>query len=699
MSNHTHSHEGGCCTCTSCDTHSHSHSDDHSNTSGTSSHEGHSHSHDHNHDHEDDDPQHSCCCSHSHEHTHEHGDSCGDDGCGCGHSHEHGAFELKEKLLLAASIGIFVIAMLFDVSDIVKLALMLTSTLLAGYPIFKDGVKSIFKLSFDETALMTIAVIAAFFIGEYFEAVIVTLFFRVGNLLENIAVAKSRRDIENLTKIREDNTNVISDDGSITVMPSKNIAIGTKIAVKPGEKMPIDAVILEGSSSMDTSALTGESLARNVGVGDTLLSGMINIDGMLVCQTINSFDDSAASKIIELVQSSMAKKGKTENFISRFAKVYTPFIIVSAAALAFLPPLLGFGELSIWIPRSLVFLLASCPCALVISIPLSFFAGIGANSKIGVLVKGSKYIEIISKADTIVFDKTGTLTTGKLSVSAVESCSELSSDEILRLSAIAESYSNHPMAAAVVSHYNATPDLSEVEDFSEITGKGVSLTLGDKKILCGSHRLMNDHEISVDNLPHANIYLSINAIVAGYIILSDTPRVDAKDTLSKLKALGVKKTVMLTGDNQNTAEKIKNLCGVDEIHAELLPADKVAHLEQIKATGGTTLFVGDGINDAPVLAMADAGIAMGLGTDAAIEASDVVLISDNLSSLPKAIAISKRTMAIAKFNIIFALSVKAIVLAMGAFGYATMWMAIVADVGVSVLSVMNATRILTSKNQ
>lgn len=687
MSNHTHSHEGGCCSCTGCAT-TENHNSEKESCCSSHTNEGHYH--------DDEDPSHSCSCSHAHEHDQEHGHSHGDD-CGCGHTHEHGTFKLKEQLLLGASIGIFIIAVLFDVSDIVKLALMLASTLFAGYPIFKDGVKSIFKLSFDETALMTIAVIAAFFIGEYFEAVIVTLFFRVGNLLENYAVAKSRRDIESLTKIREENTNVIGNDGSITVMPSKTIAVGTKIAVKPGEKLPIDAIVLEGTSSVDTSALTGESLARNIMVGDTLLSGMINLDGMLVCETINTFDDSAASKIIELVQSSMAKKGKTENFISRFAKIYTPFIIVSAAALAFLPPLFGFGTLETWVPRTLVFLLASCPCALVISIPLSFFAGIGASSKIGVLVKGSKYIEIISKADTIVFDKTGTLTTGKLSVSAVESVSNLTKDEILRLSAIAESYSNHPMATAVVSHYNAIPDLSAVSDFSEITGKGVSLTLSGDKIICGSHRLMFDHGIDVNNVPKANIYLSINGILKGYIVLSDTPRVDAKEALSALKSLGIKKTIMLTGDNHAAAQKIQAECGVDEFFAELLPIDKVSHLEKIKATSSTTLFVGDGINDAPVLAMADAGIAMGFGTDAAIEASDVVLLSDNLGSLPKAIAISKRTMSIAKFNIVFALTVKAVVLSMGALGLASMWMAIVADVGVSVLSVMNATRILTSK--
>lgn len=643
-----------------------------------------------------------CWLEHHHDHDHAHGTSCNacsDDGCGCGHNHEHGAFEAKEKVLLGAGIGIFLVSLIIPMAQPMQLIAMLCATLIAGYPVFKDGVKSIFKLSFDETALMTIAVIAAFFIGDYSEAVIVTLFFRVGNLLENIAVTKSRRDIENLTKIREDNTSVLEEDGSITVTPSKDVAVGTKIAIKPGEKVPIDGVIVKGNSSMDTSALTGESLSRAVSKGDTLLSGMINLEGMLICETTNTFDDSAASKIIELVRDSVAKKGKTENFISRFAKVYTPLVMLAAAILAFVPPLLGFGDFQQWIGRSLVFLVASCPCALVISIPLSFFAGIGASSKVGVLVKGSKYIEIISKADCIVFDKTGTLTTGKLSVTTVKSCSNsYSTDDVLRLAATAERYSTHPMAEAVTTHYGEV-DLSEVSEFSEIAGKGVSLNVGEDVVLCGSHRLMDDFEVDISMLPSANIYLSVNGTAVGYLVLSDTPRSDAKDTITKLKQLGIKRTVMLTGDNHSTAEKVKELCGVDQVFAELLPGDKVSHMEEIKEQAEVTLFVGDGINDAPVLAMADAGIAMGLGTDAAIEAADVVLLSDNLSSLPKAIAISRRTMSIAKFNIVFALAVKAVVLVLGAVGMAAMWMAIVADVGVSVLSVLNATRILKSQEQ
>ena len=688
--------------------------------------DGHDH---HHHHHEDDDSitgHVKCSCGCEDGHDHHHHDHSHDDSitghvkcsCGCedGHDHSHPAaapakksspaakkefhfmdlyYDHPERMVAAAAV-IYLAATFLPVPQVAKLVMMLLATLTAAFPLLWGGVKKICRLKFDETSLLTIAVIAAFLIGEYSEAVMVTILFRVGNLIEDSAIARSKRDIEALTKIRPNTANLVRPDGSVVTIAAKSVKIGSTIVVKPGEKVPVDCVILDGSSAMDTSALTGESLARNVEKGDSLLSGMVNVDGMLTCKTTASFHDSAASRIIQMVKESTAKKGKTENFISRFAKVYTPFIIFAAAALAFLPPLFGLGDLSMWVSRSLVFLVASCPCALVISIPLSFFAGIGANSKIGVLVKGSKYIETLSKANCVVFDKTGTLTSGKLSVTSVVSCSDMSEEEVAELAAIAESYSNHPMAQAVVANH-PNVDLSGVSDYSEITGKGVSLKRNGLDVLCGSHRLMEDNGVDISGQPEANIYLAVSGKLVGYITLFDNPREDSKETIQNLKKLGVSNTVMLTGDSAYAAGKVQEMVGIDKVYAELLPEDKVSHLEKIKNENGVTLFVGDGINDAPVLAMADVGVAMGFGTDAAIEAADVVLLSDKPSSLPRCIEICRRNMSIAKFNIVFALGVKAVVLALGALGMAQMWMAVVADVGVSVCAVLNATRIMRVK--
>ena len=730
---HHHHHEhkhGESCSCG----HDHSHEDEDDSLTG------HIHctcgcedGHDHHHPHEDDDSitghvKCSCGCEDGHDHHHHHhshDDSItGHVKCSCGcedghehtHEHSHSAVATAEKpalttkkefhymdlyydypeRMVAAAAVIYLAVTFLPLPQVAKLPLMVLATLTAALPLLWGGVKKICRLKFDETSLLTIAVIAAFLIGEYSEAVMVTILFRVGNLIEDSAIARSKRDIEALTKIRPNTANLVRPDGSVVAVAAKSVKIGSTIVVKPGEKVPVDCVILEGGSAMDTSALTGESLTRNVEKGDTLLSGMVNVDGMLTCKTTASFHDSAASRIIQMVKDSTAKKGKTENFISRFAKVYTPFIIFAAAALAFLPPLLGMGELSMWVGRSLVFLVASCPCALVISIPLSFFAGIGANSKIGVLVKGSKYIETLSKANCVVFDKTGTLTSGKLSVTSVVSCSDLSEEEVAELAAIAESYSNHPMAQAVVANH-PNVDLSGVSDYSEITGKGVSLKRNGQDVLCGSHRLMEDNGVDISGQPEANIYLAVSGKLVGYITLFDNPREDAKETIQNLKKLGVSNTVMLTGDSAYAAGKVQEMVGIDKVYAELLPEDKVSHLEKIKNENGVTLFVGDGINDAPVLAMADVGVAMGFGTDAAIEAADVVLLSDKPSSLPRCMEICRRNMSIAKFNIVFALSVKAVVLALGALGMAQMWMAVVADVGVSVCAVLNATRIMRVK--
>lgn len=649
--------------------------------------------HDHNHTH-----------SHDHPHTHHEGCGCGldhdislescDDGCGHDHDHPEGK---------SAWIAIFAAAALaclsfLPVPTFVSNLLLAAAALLAGFPLFWAGLKNILRLRLDETALLLIAVAAAMALGEFWESALVTILFRLGNQLESLAVARSKKSIASLTKIRPETAYLLREDGSYKEISAASVSVGSQILVKPGDRVPLDAVVLSGESMVDTSMLTGESLPCQAGPGQTLLSGTINKDGALFCRTINTFSDSAASRIIHLVQESSAKKGNTEKLISKFSKIYTPCIILSAILLTFLPPLFHMGPISMWLDRALVFLVASCPCALVISIPLSFFAGIGAGSRRGVLVKGSKSLEALAKTSYAVFDKTGTLTCGKLSVDDIVPLVDgISADKLLRLCAIGESFSSHPMAQAVVSRYG-TVDSSPVSSYQELPGMGVSYQMGEDQYLCGGDRLLAKQGIDTSSLPYANIYLSKNGVVLGYLTVADALREDAKQALAQLKDLGVKKTVILTGDNAETAEKIRRESGADQVWAQLLPADKVAHLEQIKQNG-STLFVGDGINDAPVLAMADVGVAMGLGTDAAIEAADVVLVSDRLSDLPEAVRLSRRTLSIAKCNILFSLGIKGIVLVLGACGLAAMWMAVFADVGVSILAVLNATRILRVKKK
>lgn len=650
--------------------------------------------------HEKTDGHSGCACGCDGEITLEDGVSCGC-GCGCGdhdhehdHDHDHGS---GKSTWIFLGIAVFLAAISFIPMPVLASRLALgAAALIAGFPLFVAGVKSILRLRLDETALLLIAVVAAMALGEFWEGALVTILFRLGNQLEAMAVARSKKSIAALTKIRPETANLLV-DGAYIDTDAATIPVGSLILVRPGERVPLDAVIESGDSMMDTAVLTGESLPRPVASGDQILSGMINGDGALHCRTINSFSDSAASRIIQLVQESAAKKGNTEKLISKFSRIYTPCIIVAAIFLTFLPPLLGFGSVSMWLSRALVFLVASCPCALVISIPLSFFAGIGAGSKRGVLIKGSKSMEALAKVQNAVFDKTGTLTTGKLSVTEIVPLDDsLSADELLRLSALGESFSSHPMARAVVSRYGAAVDASGVTSSQELPGMGVLFQMGEDQYLCGGERLLKKYEISAASLPYANIYLAKNGVVLGYLLVADTLRTDAKAALQALKSHGVRQTIILTGDNGRTGEEIRQASGADQVWAELLPADKVSHLEQIRKTG-CTLFVGDGMNDAPVLAMADVGVAMGLGTDAAIEAADVVLVSDRLSDLPQAVNLARRTLSIAKFNIVFALGIKAIVLILGACGLAAMWMAVFADVGVSILAVLNATRILRVK--
>lgn len=647
--------------------------------------------------------QSSCSCGHNHENTQGPACSCGhsheisfDTDCDCGH--EHGTAQNGRRwdvVTIIAAVAAIALSFL-PMPGLVSTALVAGGILLAGYPLFLAGVKNIFRLKLDETALLLIAVIASAFLGEWVEGAMVTVLFRLGNMLEDMAISRSKKSISSLTKIRPQTANLLV-EGSFVPYSAAEIAAGSDILVKPGERVPIDAEITKGESFVDTSVITGESLPRQVSVGDILLSGTLNQDGALYCRTVNTFSDSAASRIIKLVEESAAKKGTTEKMITKFSRVYTPFIIVAAVLLTFLPPVLGFGSISLWLGRALVFLVASCPCALVISVPLAFFAGVGAGSRVGVLVKGSKALENLAKARYAVFDKTGTLTTGQLAVTdIVPLTDELTKEELLALCAAGERFSNHPMAQAVLNAYGTGP-VAEVTDLTEHPGMGVSYKAGQDEYLCGGKRLLAKFGVAADDLPHGNIYLVINGVVQGYLLLADAPRPDAAETLALLRTLGVEKTIILTGDNAKTAEAIRQQCGADEVHADLLPEDKVTNLETIKQNG-CTVFVGDGMNDAPVLAMADVGVAMGLGTDAAIEAADVVLVSDKLGDLVKAVRLGRRTVATARFNITFALAVKAAVLILGACGLAQMWMAVFADVGVAILAVLNSTRVLQKKD-
>ncbi len=669
LDGHSHEHSDASCNC------GHSHSHEHSVDSCGC---GHSHSHEHGED--------SCGCGHSHSHKH------GGDSCGCGHDHSHEA-EKKEYIALGAGIVIVAVAM-FMPNDVLKMLITLLGVITAGFRTFLDGIKSIAKFKFDETSLLTIAVIAAFALGEYFEAAAVTLLFQAGEILEGIAVSRSTKSVEALTNIRPESANIV-DKGGIRAVKAQTVAMGSTILIKPGEKVPLDAVIENGETSLDTSALTGESVPVYAKAGDRVLSGSVNLNGAITCKTISTFDNSAASKIIEMVRDSAAKKGVTEKFISKFARVYTPIVVLLAVLTAILPPFLGLGSFSEWISRALVFLVASCPCAIVISIPLSFFAGIGAASRQGILIKGSKYLEILSRAKQVVMDKTGTITTGKLSVTDIISANGFSKDEIAALAAAAESRSNHPMAKAVLSYVGENTLKTDIKNYEETAGQGVSADIGEDKVLCGSLKLLQERgvDVSAFKSSDANIFVAKNGVLAGAITVSDTIRPEAQRAVAELKELGISKTVMLTGDNEEQAKKIKEKSGVDSFFAKLLPQDKVEHLEKIKRDG-TTVFIGDGINDAPVLAMADAGVAMGFGTDAAIQAADVVLLIDKLTGMAQAVRISSRTMSLARFNMIFALLVKAVVLVLGVLGMAQMWMAVVADVGVSIICVLNATRAL-----
>lgn len=553
---------------------------------------------------------------------------------------------------------------------------------------------------FDENFLMMLATFGAFGVGEYSEAVAVMLFYQVGELFQGYAVGKSRQSISDMMDICPEYAN-IEKDGELVQVDPDDVEIGMTIVIKPGERIPLDGIVTEGESLVDTAALTGESVPRRASVGDEIISGCVNGSGTLRVRVTKEFDDSTVAKILELVENASSKKAKVENFITRFAKYYTPVVTIGAVILAVIPPLIFGGGFADWIQRACTFLVISCPCALVISVPLGFFGGIGASSKIGVLVKGSNFLEALAEVRTIVFDKTGTLTKGEFKVSEIDPAGMTTEEELLELAALAEGYSTHPIARSIQEAYGKKADLSRVGDAVEIAGQGICIPVDGAAVYVGNEKLMRENHISYE--PCANtagtvVYVAKEDTFAGVIVISDTIKDGASDAIGSMKKVGVKKCVMLTGDRRQAAEHVAEELGLDEVHAELLPADKVDQVERLlgeKADGERLAFVGDGINDAPVLTRADVGIAMGsLGSDAAIEAADVVLMDDDIRKIASVVKISRKTLRIVKENIVFALGIKAIVLVMGAFGVATMWEAVFADVGVSVIAILNSMRTL-----
>ena len=585
-----------------------------------------------------------------------------------------------------------------------QIALFIISYIIVGGDVVKRAVKNIFKGQvFDENFLMSIATIGAFFIGEYPEGVAVMLFYQVGELFQSYAVGKSRKSIASLMDIRPDYANVKKGDELVKVDPDE-VQIGDIIVIKAGEKIPLDGKVIEGSSMIDTSALTGESVPREVEVGSDILSGCINIKGVITAEVTKEFGESTVSKILDLVENASSKKSNSEQFITKFARYYTPVVVIIAVFLAIIPPLVIDGAtFSDWIYRALAFLVVSCPCALVISIPLSFFGGIGGASKKGVLVKGSNYLEALAETEIVVFDKTGTLTKGVFNVQEIHP-EGVSKEELLELTAHAESYSNHPISLSLKRAYSKEIDNGGISDVEEISGHGVIATVNGKKVMVGNIKLMKMMDIPYfkGELIGTIVHVAVNNKYIGYIVIADEVKEDSAQAIKELKAANIKQTVMLTGDNKSIGSKVAKELGLDKVYAELLPADKVEKLEELfsqKSKKGKLAFVGDGINDAPVLARADIGIAMGgLGSDAAIEAADVVIMTDEPSKIATTMKISKKTLKIAHQNIVFAIGIKIIVLILSAFGITTMWAAIFADVGVTIIAVLNAFRALNVKN-
>lgn len=618
----------------------------------------------------------------------------------------------KQKKVLYRIIISFILIVILKILPIdgyIEFALFLIPYFIIGYDVLKKAFIGIKNLQpFDENFLMAVATVGAILLGDYTEGVAVMLFYQVGELFQSYAVGKSRRNISELMDIRPDYANLEQDNELVKVDPDE-VMVGSIIVVKPGEKIPIDGIVVEGTTSVNTSALTGESVPRSVSVNDEVISGCINIDGLIKIKTTMEFGDSTVSKILELVENASSRKSKSENFITKFARYYTPAVVYSAIALAIIPPLfrmfvLGVGaDFNIWILRALTFLVISCPCALVISIPLTFFAGIGGASNAGVLVKGSNYLETLSAVKYVVFDKTGTMTQGVFEVTKVNNIN-CTKEEFLEYAAYAESSSSHPIAKSILNAYGKEIDRNKIGEVTEISGHGVSTIVDGKKILAGNTKLMKKMAVDYENCDEIGtvVHVAADGNYVGYMIISDVIKPTAKDAIKALDKAGIIKTVMLTGDANKVAKDVADKLGIKEVHSELLPEDKVSIVEKLlgeKKENDKLAFVGDGINDAPVLTRADIGIAMGaLGSDAAIEAADIVLMDDDPLKISKAIRISKKTLRIVYENIYFAIGVKLICLLLGAIGIANMWVAIFADVGVMVIAVLNAIRALNVKN-
>ena len=632
---------------------------------------------------------------HHHSHAHEHG-----------HSHEHGNENMK-RMIFRLVIGTIIggAGLFLPLDGIAELSVFLVAYLIIGGDIVWRACTNIVRGQvFDEHFLMAIATIGAFAISEYPEGVAVMLFYQIGELFQGAAVNRSRKSISSLMDIRPDYANVQKGQG-LEKMSPEDVVIGDIIVIKPGEKVPLDGIVLEGKSSVDTSALTGESMPRDVEAGNDILSGFINKNGVLTAKVTKEFGQSTVARILELVQNASSRKAPTENFITKFARYYTPVVVIIAVLLAAVPPLLLEGAtFSDWLYRALIFLVISCPCALVVSIPLGFFGGIGAASKAGILVKGSNYLEALNSVKYAVFDKTGTLTKGVFEVVAVHPANGYADRDVLKNAALAEVHSNHPIAESIRKAYEGKVSEADVNEYEEIPGHGISAIVGGAKVLAGNHKLMVKEEIDfiVKEETGTIVYVAVNTEFIGSLIISDQLKDDAAQAITALKKAGIKKTVMLTGDAAAVGRSVAKALDIDEVYAELLPQDKVEQIEKLDAKKHAKekiLFVGDGINDTPVLARADVGMAMGgLGSDAAIEAADIVIMTDEPSKIATAILIAKKTRRIVWQNIVFALGVKAIFLLLGAFGIATMWEAVFSDVGVTLIAVLNAMRVLNNKD-
>jgi len=614
--------------------------------------------------------------------------------------------KLKKRLqrIIIAAVLFFAGLLMPDVIPFLHEALLVAAYVIVGYDVILKAVRNIKRGKvFDENFLMTIATFGAFALRDFDEAVAVMLFYQVGEFFQTYAINRSRKSISDLMDIRPDYANVRREDGSVETVDPEEVQIGDIIVIKAGERVPLDAVVLEGHSSLDTAALTGESLPRDVGEGDTILSGCINQNGLLVARVLKEFGESTVAKVLDLVENASSKKSTSENFIAKFAKYYTPIVVFSALGLAIIPPLFG-ADFATCFKGALIFLVISCPCALVISIPLSFFGGIGGAAKRGVLVKGSNYLEALAQADTVVFDKTGTLTKGVFQVEELYPAEDVSKEELIRLAAYAESWSTHPIAQSLRKAYGKDIDEALVTDVNEIAGKGLSAKVDGKLVYAGNRKLMDEISMTCPIAPDyaTVVYVVCEGRFMGYVLINDVIKDDAAHAIRDLKQTGIRQTVMLTGDNQQTGERVGKMLGLDQIYTQLLPGDKVDKVEALLAAqkeGAKLAFVGDGINDAPVLARADIGIAMGaLGSDAAIEAADIVIMTDEPSKIATAIRIARKTLGIAKQNTVFALTVKIGVMILGAFGMANMWAAVFADVGVAFLAILNSLRALNTEH-